>query len=290
MENAEILERLNAYVDTISFSMIDYDDRLELRLLDFDPIYFCRKSPLLKYNSANWVQRKHSTGKVHEPSMLAALLFILDHFPHKIKTSFDIGVLFGYFSLIIKNLFSSSKVICLEMNPDYCHVILQNISINSQLAAPPIECVNVGVSNVTKIDQKVNIDGFILREVAKSNEAINLVTLDDYCEKINTYPDLIKIDVEGYQAKIIPGGLKCIEKSKPIILLEFDNSIRLKPFNTTNKEIIRPLFAMGYSCLWCNEQRLEDGQFINLTTEIFNQSHEKNSLAVLIHEDDLKTI
>jgi len=218
------------------------------------------------------------------------LKLIRDHFPHKIKNSFDIGVLFGYFSFIIKNLFKSSSVFCLEMNPSYCLVINKNIELNKQLPAPPIKCINVGVSDVSQSNQNVNIDGFILKEDGDSNESINLTTLDAFCSETNTYPDLIKIDVEGYQAKIIPGGMAAIEKSKPIILLEFDNGVRLKPFNTTNKEIVKPLLEMGYKCFWCNEQRTADGDFVHVSIDDFNNSHEKNSLGVLIHEEDLKTL
>jgi len=46
-----------------------------------------------------------------------------------------------------------------------------------------------------------------------------LITLDDYCKNLNRV-DLLKIDVEGYEHKVLLGAKETIDKFKPIILLE----------------------------------------------------------------------
>ncbi|MGL5834208.1 MAG: FkbM family methyltransferase, partial [Waterburya sp.] len=108
------------------------------------------------------------------------------------------------------------------------------------------------------------------------------ISIDDFCRISGFKPNLIKIDVEGYQAKILPGAIKTIETEKPIIILEFDGKQQLSKFNTTNKLITKPLFDLGYSCYWCKEQRNFHGGFQQLNYDNFTEEHEINSLSIFI--------
>lgn len=47
-----------------------------------------------------------------------------------------------------------------------------------------------------------------------------IITLDSFCTKNSLTPDIIKIDVEGYELEVIRGAQTILEKYSPIILLE----------------------------------------------------------------------
>lgn len=51
-------------------------------------------------------------------------------------------------------------------------------------------------------------------------ENVQTITLDNYCVLNNLKPDLIKIDVEGHELKVIKGGLNTLANFKPKIILE----------------------------------------------------------------------
>lgn len=54
-------------------------------------------------------------------------------------------------------------------------------------------------------------------EPLKKKQSVNMMTIDD----LNLHKlDFIKIDVEGYERKVIDGGMKTIRKYKPLILME----------------------------------------------------------------------
>ena len=67
-----------------------------------------------------------------------------------------------------------------------------------------------------KIDLPVSPGALELQPTTFDTE---LITLDEYCENIDRM-DLLKIDVEGYEYKVLQGAANTIEKFKPIILLE----------------------------------------------------------------------
>lgn len=51
-------------------------------------------------------------------------------------------------------------------------------------------------------------------------EEIETETLDNYCNKNNLQPHLLKIDVEGNELKVFVGGVETIKKYKPKIIVE----------------------------------------------------------------------
>jgi len=116
---------------------------------------------------------------------------------------------------------------------------------------------------------------------------IDCWSIDDFCEENSVMPDLIKMDVEGFQAKIIPGSMKTLEKSKPFFLLEFDSLSKVNAFGLSNKEIVKPLFDMGYQLIWGNH-RTQNSAFIPLNYNDLDSSHECNSLGLFFVEERLR--
>jgi FkbM family methyltransferase len=198
---------------------------------------------------------------------------------------FDIGALYGYFSLVVQSLFSDISVRTFEMNPESFVALEKNIAGNKELGKN-IKCFNVGLSDRTLLNQKAKISGFRIHEELSGAEGIDLdiIKLDDFCRDQNIQPTIMKIDVEGYQAKIIPGAMETIAMNKPMILLEFDNGdFMMETFGCTNKEVVKPLFDLGYSLFWCGEQRRSSSSFKQLSFDDLSDKHEKNSLAVFVH-------
>lgn len=73
---------------------------------------------------------------------------------------------------------------------------------------------------------------------------VNVVTIDS----LNlSQLDFMKIDVEGYEINVINGGLKTIEKFKPVITLECWSNHNGGTSLEYTKEHFKPLIDMGYS-------------------------------------------
>jgi FkbM family methyltransferase len=77
-------------------------------------------------------------------------------------------------------------------------------------------------------------------------EATVLVTtMDRFARDNNAWPDLIKLDVDGYEAKVIPGALETLAR-KPFVIFELHKDELLSRFGVTRTEVVAPLFEMGY--------------------------------------------
>ncbi len=279
---------INARMDTLSFSFAEGERSHSLTLEGKDPIRF----PLdaggdVQGGSAAWVAKKHAGGQIHEPGMIAALLAISDHRPD-VRTILDIGALYGYVSLVAGALFPGAGVHAFEANPGSFHALCRNIEANRPAAAHAAQAHLCVLSDASQRSTPLRIHWM---QVADPNGAagsgpgrvveLDVWSLDDYCRDEGLSPDLIKIDVEGYQAKIVPGAAATISRTRPIILLEFDSPRSVNYFGMTNRDVVAPLLRDGYQLVW-GQHRSTDVPFRTLELDDLTDEHEMNSLGILV--------
>lgn len=178
---------------------------------------------------------------------------------------FDIGANIGYYAIplayhlkrksVIVHAFEpvNSNYKSLEFAIERNH--LTNVKANKiALGAEPgnIEIVLTEAGNSGNAVLSFNDNEF---ENNLIKETIPMTTLDLYMEKANLDRcDFIKIDIEGAEIFFFQGGLKFIEKFKPIIYGEF-NSYFLKKFGFTIIDIWKLIEPMGYTVYVENKAR-----------------------------------
>jgi FkbM family methyltransferase len=248
----------------------------------------------LSDDAYRWIAKKHAGGAVHEPATIGAMLWGKHILPPR-RHIFDIGALYGYFSLVAEQIFSNAVVTAFEMHPG----VLPDLVANR---GPHTRVVAAALSDVSRENVRVWISGFniyeepdggwdalatipgAMKERGANNRGrgfadVDFITLDDYCAT-NPAPDLIKIDVEGYQAKAIAGAMNTIRRHKPVIVIELHDPEKLERFGTTNAETVRPLYEAGYSGFWCGNFRDADARFEAVPE--MRDYHEKLSIMVFV--------
>ena len=113
----------------------------------------------------------------------------------------------------------AKEVLCFEPLKSSQEILQKNIKLNN--------CENVtinfaGLSNEIgktsfSLVNKDNLGGAVLSTDGEGSADIDLVTIDSL--KLKKL-DFIKLDVEGYEQKVILGALKTIKKFSPVITLE----------------------------------------------------------------------
>ena len=111
----------------------------------------------------------------------------------------------------------AGKIIVIEPMPDNIAILKKNIELND-------------LKNVTLIEKAAGPNCGYIRMKRRSNAAVSLrgsrrtmqvecITLDKISETLGVIPSLLKIDVEGFEYKILE-GCKTILSAKPAIFLE----------------------------------------------------------------------
>jgi len=160
----------------------------------------------------------------------------------------DLGAHFGFYSLVFRKCFPEAKIYSFEPEPYSFKKLLFHIKING--FGDKIKPLNLAVGerdrksyldlgrgkgrSVAKISSRRKVRGDVLISVRKLDELVEK-------GKIN-YPDLIKVDVEGFGGKAIKGAKNSITKKRPVIIVSFHNKKEIEE----TKEILRPI---GYGIL-----------------------------------------
>jgi FkbM family methyltransferase len=167
----------------------------------------------------------------------------------------DIGAHVGLYTLYSK-FFKNHTFYSFEpYNIAFNHLI-NNIKLNE---IKNVKLFNIGLSN--KIEQKLLkipggckglatlADKPIRMEKNHKKLIISVDTIDNLFFNKNIKVDFIKIDTEGWEYNIIKGGLKTINKYKPLIQLEI-NRLNLKQCNIIISELIKLLEELEYIFLY----------------------------------------
>jgi hypothetical protein len=108
------------------------------------------------------------------------------------------------------------------------------------------------------------------RQDPGQKEDIDFLTLDDYIKMNNIDKvDFIKLDVDGYEYKVIRGGVDTIRKFRPVMIIEL-GKYTLKSFGDNLESLIDLLASLGYSFY---------------SEEDFQQYKSKESLLQAVPED-----
>lgn len=183
--------------------------------------------PVFFHGSWVWLDREHwaTTYLRYEPYMATA---ISRHLPRG-GVFYDVGAHIGLWSLYAARIASGhGRVVCCEPS-DAFDVLARNIRRVGQS-----ECVNVAVGDrdgdVVFFGQGTSTGGSLVRAVTEINQhyqpgipiapvKVKMQSLDSLSEH-RRVPDLIKVDVEGYECKVLEGAQHLMERASPTWIIE----------------------------------------------------------------------
>ena len=73
------------------------------------------------------------------------------------------------------------------------------------------------------------------------------MTIDGFAERTKTWPDIVKIDAEGYEGRVLKGGAKTFAAHRPFVLLELHQDKKIR-FGAKRPEVVKLLFDLGLLC------------------------------------------
>ncbi len=185
--------------------------------------------------------------RCHEPETEA----IFKKLAPKAQVFFDVGANIGYFSFLTKQLSPQCQVYSFEPLPQNIEAYKKNSALNSfqnmtlnemcvadregetEFLIPPPEESGWG--------RMAHRDLFSGQKIKRS-----VITLDHFCqEKKIERLDFMKIDVEGYEHKVLQGAVNILHTLKPNICIELNEPCLLDT-GTSGVEIFRMLKDYGY--------------------------------------------
>ena len=227
----------------------------ELFPSDFYKAYGQRKEYLLdlskiqvKYTteddySKGWFFPRYDNGKYHEP-------VITNLFVDELKPTscvLDIGANLGYFTCLAGKLCTEGEVHAFEIDKKCFPILIRNVEIN--------DLTNVTLTNVAVSD---NNDFEMIPENIRPKPALSItnaktgklksvsaLTIDSYIDQKKIIPDIVKIDVEGAEFKVLSGMQHTLKQSDLILFIEVHVQ-DLVALNSSYHEVLQMLLGYGF--------------------------------------------
>jgi FkbM family methyltransferase len=149
-------------------------------------------------------------------------------------TYVDVGSNIGNHSLFFSTCCKAERVISIEPSPNTFKYLVNNVSSQARV---PVEFINAAVSDSFGYCSMQNIDNKNLgRTKVIVGDTTIVRTLDSILEPFENV-SLIKIDVEGFETKVLLGASKILNKQHPVLCIESATEDEFKEV----KNILEPL-------------------------------------------------
>lgn len=164
------------------------------------------------------IQGRHRVGKFYERADLDKLAAYIKAGAYVI----DVGANIGNHAMYFATLMGAARVVAVEPNPTAIEALRANVAANGLEDIIDLEAIGIGLSDRTE-------GGFGIAERGKNLGAaqiragageIEVHRGDDIFA--DDRPDLIKIDVEGMEMKVLSGFDGVIARSRPALFVEVD--------------------------------------------------------------------
>lgn len=178
---------------------------------------------------------------------------------------FDVGANMGAFTMLAASLITKGKVYAFEPIPSVLKILYQNVNLNQ--LQDRVKIIEKVVSNNNGKEK------FIIQDVAEYSHisysdtykdvakgiSIPSIRLEDYCkgEKIN-FIDMMKIDVEGAEMKVLEGIEPYISKGQ-IGLFIIELCAHSHMYGNNHQQVLDYLRKFGYlTFMMDNKLRLKE--------------------------------
>ena len=172
---------------------------------------------------------------------------------------FDVGANFGYYSVVMASRLNKQCVIhAFEPNPPTLARLRHHVVINGLQEVVHVHdaALSDQVGTAALSTKEGNSGGaHIVVSDAKSTQ-VKLTTLDDFCDEQRvTRLDAVKIDVEGFEERVLLGGQRTFRRWRPVLLMELEPA-RLRDKQTSVERVVLLLQELGYELFVSHRQTL----------------------------------
>ena len=196
--------------------------------------------------SNRFFHRRYRQGELHEPPVSAELA----RRARGANVFADVGAHIAYYSCIAGAVNERLQLFLFEMNRDLIPVIERNLAENRLTNAVIVDRPVADRRRVVSYSSVSGEPGLSMRDPARRPEGgeilVETIGLDEFFAERGTWPDLIKIDVEGAELAVLEGARRILAQHHPVMFVEVHPRL-LGNFDASVEQVYALLRTHGYT-------------------------------------------
>lgn len=180
----------------------------------------------------------------------------------------DVGAHFGVFSTVFALVAAGGRALAYEPVVTSSAILLAHAQLND--VSDRVEVVQAALG-ASAGEARAILDpaGFAAfgRSSTGPGERFEMRTLDGEVERTGVSPDLLKIDVEGFELEVLRGGARLLRGCRPFLFLELHlDAIEARGGRPT--DVVDELVNAGYSEFRINGSRVRPRRVCDAATSL----------------------
>lgn len=220
--------------------------------------------------------KKSKNVEFYEATTTLILSFLLSRF--KPKTVFDVGASSGYFSFLAStHIETAPKVYAFDMRPD--QILALNARTGELGLGNKVTGHLAGLSDEHHGNKRIwyartlmfeekptpsefldpwyvrlkfTLHGKSTKERGLKEAIVFLTSLDAFCDANQLEPGVIKIDVDGYEGKVVKGAKALMRDVRPVFVLELHKDSKQR-FGILRRDVTQLFFDADYDALFLTD-------------------------------------
>lgn len=167
----------------------------------------------------------------------------------------DVGALHGLFALAFTHGRPEARALAVDPSPAALEVLESNLRLNPACRIEPLP-VAVGARPGALRMQPCwhHLEALPEGAAAEGVVEVPLTTIDRLCGERGLAPDVVKIDVEGYELEVLEGARETLARCRPVLFLEV-HPARLAELGGSAAEVGSLLEGLGYRACGVEDRR-----------------------------------
>jgi len=163
-------------------------------------------------------------------------------------TVVDIGANIGYYSILASELVGpQGQVFAIEPNSENCRLLVSSMRLTGRtnITLLPVACDDR--TGWAYYSTHIGSNGGLVDKedlLASPGTVVPTFKLDDL---VDAPVGMLKMDVEGAEARVVAGARKLIERHRPVITTELSEAMLEEVSGATPSEYLNYFHGLGYS-------------------------------------------
>jgi FkbM family methyltransferase len=176
---------------------------------------------------------------------------------------FDLGAHQGVVALVLSRIVGvTGEVVAVEAERHNVFVANENVRLNG--------AANLRVLHAAAADRpgrlffSESLNGNVTPVGARSSVEVDAVTVDELADRFGA-PDVVFVDVEGYEAKVLAGARRTLARRSTDFFVEVHDAETLARAGATAGDVVDAFQANGYRCHGTATEGEVTGQWSEIT-------------------------